>query len=88
MKHIPMRMCIACREMYPQHELIRLVRDNASGEIRIDSEKKLFGRGAYICRNEKCVRLAVKKRGLDRHFKCTVPKDVYALMEEKVTDDR
>lgn len=88
MKHVPMRMCIACREMRPQHELIRVVRDSLSGEIRIDSEKKLFGRGAYICRNEKCVQLAVKKRGLDRHFKCAVPKEIYALAEDEIRDDR
>ena len=83
MKHIPMRMCIACRNMYPQNELIRIVRDSNSGEILLDSEKKLFGRGAYICRNEKCVQLAAKKRGLDRHFKCSVPANLYYLVVEE-----
>lgn len=34
MKHIPQRMCVACRKMYPQNELIRLVRDNKTGEIK------------------------------------------------------
>lgn len=51
MKHIPQRMCVACRKMYPQNELIRLVRDNKTGEIKFDCDKKLFGRGAYICKN-------------------------------------
>ena len=46
MKHIPQRMCVACRKMYPQNELIRLVRDNKTGEIKFDCDKKLFGRGA------------------------------------------
>lgn len=82
MKHIPMRMCIACREMHPQNELIRIVRDNASGEIKLDTEKKLFGRGAYICKNADCVKLAVKKRGLERHFKCAVPQEIYIKAEE------
>lgn len=88
MKHIPMRMCIACRTMRPQHELIRIVRDNTSGEVRIDREKKLFGRGAYICRDEKCIRLAVKKRGLERHFKCAVPMEIYTLAEEEIADEQ
>ena len=35
MKHIPMRMCVACREMHPQNELIRIVRDNSRGEITL-----------------------------------------------------
>ncbi|MFR4619109.1 MAG: YlxR family protein, partial [Oscillospiraceae bacterium] len=56
MKHIPQRMCVACRKMYPQNELIRLVRDNKTGEIKFDCDKKLFGRGAYICKNIDCIR--------------------------------
>lgn len=82
MKHIPMRMCVACREMHPQSELIRVVRDNESGEISLDTEKKLFGRGAYICKNAECVKLAVKKRGLERYFKCAVPREIYTEAEE------
>lgn len=65
MKHIPQRMCVACRKMYPQNELIRLVRDNKTGEIKFDCDKKLFGRGAYILQEyrlySKCRR---KKEGL------------------------
>ena len=61
MKHIPQRMCVACRKMYPQNELIRLVRDNKTGEIKFDCDKKLFGRGAYICKNIDCIRNAEKK---------------------------
>ena len=67
MKHIPQRMCVACRKMYPQNELIRLVRDNKTGEIKFDCDKKLFGRGAYICKNIDCIRNAEKKRGIERH---------------------
>ena len=49
--------------MYPQNELIRLVRDNKTGEIKFDCDKKkLFGRGAYICKNIDCIRNAEKKK--------------------------
>lgn len=82
MKHIPQRMCVACRKMYPQNELIRLVRDNKTGEIKFDCDKKLFGRGAYICKNIDCIRNAEKKRGIERHFKCAVPKELYKAAEE------
>lgn len=77
MKHIPQRMCIACRSMNPQNELIRIVKDKETGKISLDMEKKLFGRGAYICKNENCMRLAQKKRGIERHFKCQVPQEIY-----------
>ncbi|MCC8169769.1 MAG: YlxR family protein [Oscillospiraceae bacterium] len=77
MKHIPQRMCIACRKMNPQNELIRIVKDKETGKISMDTEKKLFGRGAYICKNPDCMRLAQKKRGLERHYKCRVPQEIY-----------
>lgn len=84
MKHIPMRMCVACRKMYPQNELIRIVRDNETGEIKFDPNKKLFGRGAYICRNSECIHQAEKKHGIERHFKCAVPKEIYKQAEELI----
>lgn len=84
MKHIPMRMCVACRQMHPQNELIRIVRDIESGAAVIDKDKKLFGRGAYICRNIECIRKAEKKRGIERHFKCAVPKELYKAAEELI----
>lgn len=83
-KHVPMRMCIACRAMKPQNELIRIVHEINTGDISIDSEKKLFGRGAYICRCGECVKKATKKNGLARHFKCAVPAEIYAEAEELI----
>lgn len=77
MKHVPKRMCIACRTMRPQSELIRVVKNNETGKICLDMKKKMFGRGAYICNNSDCVRLAQKKRGLERHFKCAVDSEIY-----------
>lgn len=70
-------MCVACRKMKPQSELIRFVRDNVCGEVKADADKKLFGRGAYICKSEDCIRIAKKKRGLERHFKCRIPEEIY-----------
>ncbi len=84
MKHIPQRMCIACRKMYPQNELIRIVHDNKTGEVMLDMNKRLFGRGAYICRNAECVKNAEKKRGIERHFKCAVPKELYKAAGELI----
>ena len=82
MAHIPERMCVACRKMQPQNELIRFVRTEDG--VKIDMNKKLFGRGAYICRNIDCIRRAEKKRGIEKHFKCAVPKDIYEEAERLV----
>ncbi len=70
--------------MYPQSELIRVVRDNETGEVRLDMKKKLFGRGAYICKKADCIHNAEKKRGIERHFKCAVPKELYKTAEELI----
>ena len=76
-KHIPKRMCIACRQMKNQNELLRIVRDNASGEIVTDIQKKKLGRGAYICSDEKCINIAMKKKGIERHLKSVVDANLY-----------
>ena len=82
MAHIPQRMCVACRKMQPQGELIRFV--HTEDGVKIDMNKKLFGRGAYICKNVACVKLAKKKRGIERHFKCAVPNEIYEEAEKLV----
>ena len=50
MKKVPMRMCVACREMKPKKELIRVVR-TPEGEIVADETGRKNGRGAYLCRS-------------------------------------
>ena len=67
MKKVPMRMCVACREMKPKKELIRVVR-TPEGEIVADETGRKNGRGAYLCRSEACLNKALKIRALDRAF--------------------
>ena len=65
MKKIPMRMCVACREMKPKKDLIRIVR-TPEGPVEADLTGKRNGRGAYLCKNMECLEKAVKIRALDR----------------------
>ncbi len=65
MKKIPMRMCVACREMKPKKELIRIVR-TPEGPVEADLTGKKNGRGAYLCRSEECLEKAIKIHALDR----------------------
>ena len=83
-KHTAVRMCVSCRTMRPTEELIRFVRDFETGEVVTDTDKKRFGRGAYICRNNECIRLAAKRRGLERHFKCPVSAEIYSAAENLI----
>ena len=54
-KSLPMRRCIACREMKPKKQLLRVVK-NADGDIFVDASGKAAGRGAYICNAEVCLK--------------------------------
>ncbi|HIV47338.1 MAG TPA: YlxR family protein [Candidatus Acutalibacter stercorigallinarum] len=95
-KKIPMRMCTGCGEMKPKKELVRVVRapertdENGNPlppEISLDLTGKKPGRGAYLCRNPECLRLARKARRLERAFSCQIPNEVYDRMEEEIGQD-
>jgi predicted RNA-binding protein YlxR (DUF448 family) len=52
-KHVPQRTCVACRQVKPKRELIRVVRA-ADGTVHVDETGKAHGRGAYLCRDRAC----------------------------------
>lgn len=79
-KKIPTRQCLGCNEHKPKTELLRVVR-SPEGEISLDFTGKKSGRGAYLCRDVKCLKKARKSKRIDRSMECTVPDDVYDAME-------
>ncbi len=93
-KKIPLRKCIGCGEMKGKQEMIRIVRAPGTrdeegtviqkGEITLDPTGKKSGRGAYICRNAECLKLARKARRLERAFSCQIPDPVYQQLEEEL----
>ncbi len=64
-KKVPMRMCVACREMQPKKDLLRIVR-TPEGAIEIDRSGRMNGRGAYLCGRRECLEKAIKTRALER----------------------
>ena len=84
-RKIPMRMCVGCREMKPKKELIRVVR-SPEGEISLDTTGKKSGRGAYVCPNAECLRLARKSRKLEKSFSCRISDEVYDNMERELNE--
>lgn len=82
-RKIPLRKCTGCQEMKSKKELIRVVK-NDEGEISLDFTGKKQGRGAYICPSMECLEKAHKNKGLERSFKCAVPKEVYEQLREEL----
>ena len=86
-KRIPMRMCIACKEMKPKVEMTRVVK-NADGEIFPDPTGKAPGRGAYVCSEEACLKKLMGKKLLNRAFSANVDLEVYRGVEEDALGEK
>lgn len=81
-KKIPLRMCIACREMKEKKDMLRIIK-NKEGLVSLDFSGKASGRGAYICDNAECVKKLRKYRLLNKAFSCDIPLSVYDKIEEE-----
>jgi predicted RNA-binding protein YlxR (DUF448 family) len=81
-KKIPQRQCLGCGEHRPKMKLLRVVRDPEGG-VSLDFTGKKSGRGAYICKNIACLRLACRKKALSRSLECEIPDAVYEALEEQ-----
>ncbi len=64
-RHIPTRTCVACRTSRAKRDLVRVVR-TPEGELVIDETGKRNGRGAYLCRQQRCWELAFKRASIER----------------------
>ncbi|PWW06438.1 hypothetical protein DFQ01_103341 [Paenibacillus cellulosilyticus] len=80
-RKVPLRKCIACQRMMPKKELIRVVR-TPEANVLIDLTGKKAGRGAYLCGQVDCFRLAKKSRAFDRALKAQVEPVIYDQLEQ------
>lgn len=64
MKHVPQRMCIACRESEDKRSLIRIVRTDAG--VQVDPSGKMPGRGAYLHARQECWARALEINAIPR----------------------
>lgn len=80
-----MRMCVACRQMRPKKELVRIVR-TPEGEIRLDATGRANGRGAYLCASAACLERAVKTRALERAPETKPGDEVVSALREALRD--
>ena len=84
-KKIPMRQCLGCNEHKPKLELLRVVRPPEEDmAVSLDMTGRKSGRGAYICRDVKCLRKARKSRRIESALECSIPDEVYDQMEKEL----
>ena len=70
-KHIPQRTCVACRQVKPKQQMIRLVCD-LEGGVEVDIDGKMAGRGAYLCRARECWESGLRGGHLERALRSTI----------------
>jgi uncharacterized protein len=68
----PVRTCVGCRCKRPKADLLRVVR-GPDGVVRVDPKGRAPGRGAYVCLDPACVRVALSSGRLGRALRCEGP---------------
>ena len=84
-RFLPVRTCIGCGKKGNKDEFIKIVKNN-NGEVFVNASKENFGRGAYVCRDKKCVARAEKKNRLSRTLKLSDCADIYQRLNEIIGD--
>ena len=84
-KKIPMRSCVVTREKCEKRDLIRIV-STPEGEIKIDLNGKMNGRGAYIKKDVTVVDKARKSKVLERHLEVNVPDTIYDELKKIISE--
>ena len=72
----PLRTCIVCRTKGEKDNFIKIVK-NKDGTVAIEKDKKLEGRGAYLCKSEECAKKCQKTKALNRVFKTEIQQNIY-----------
>jgi predicted RNA-binding protein YlxR (DUF448 family) len=74
LKHVPERTCIACHEVRPKRELVRLVY-SPEGVAEVDTSGRKPGRGAYLCQSPECWHKGVNKGKLEHALRGKIDVD-------------
>ena len=61
-KKVPLRQCVGCGQMKSKKEMMRVIK-TAEGDIVLDVTGRKNGRGAYLCKQEECLKMAMKNKG-------------------------
>lgn len=66
--HTPLRRCLGCRKRWRKSELIRLVFVEGRS-VAVDVVQKMSGRGAYLCNDDRCLRMGLNAKAMSNAFK-------------------
>ena len=81
-KKLPKRTCIICKSKNPKRSMIRLAA--LDGEVKLDLESRLDGRGLYICSSKDCRLSQLDAGKLSYSLKTIVTKESTASVTEQL----
>ncbi len=84
-KKKPARRCIACNEQKEKNQLLRIVR-TPEQLIEVDLTGKKNGRGAYICKNEECLKKLIKSKRLENIFGIKIDPEFYEYLRGVIVE--
>lgn len=64
---VSVRTCVGCRQRGNRSDLIRIA--NFQGNLSVDSDKKMPGRGSWLHKKTKCLETAVERKAFGRAFR-------------------
>ena len=74
------RKCVGCGEFKTRENLIRIMKTDKDGLV-VNPNSKTFGRSAYLCYNQSCIELALKKSKLNKALKTNATLEKATLLD-------
>ncbi|WP_077075194.1 RNase P modulator RnpM [Aedoeadaptatus urinae] len=84
-KKVPLRKCVGCSESKPKKELIRIVK-NKEQEVFIDETGKANGRGAYVCKDIRCLDKAIKTKAIYKALGKDLTEETIESLRQSLAD--
>ena len=82
-KKQPQRMCVSCRTRRDKRDLVRVTLKD-DGSLTVDPTGKLPGRGAYLCKDEKCIKTELKAHRISRGLNAQMSEEELNLLAEEI----
>ena len=84
-KKVPLRKCVGCSESKPKNELTRIVK-NKEQEVFIDETGKANGRGAYVCKDIRCLDKAIKTKAIYKALGKDLTEETIESLRQSLAD--
>lgn|GEM_PF-1351628 len=63
------RKCQGCQKIQDRSLMLKITRHYKTGKIHINPASDVTGRSVYVCKNEQCIKILLKKKRIEKNFK-------------------